>query len=288
MDSEFKRSVHIINGLLVPVLVRQELVDALKNAEHYPDDVWIVSYPKSGTMWAAQIVRLIRSKGVQESKTLTDAVAWPECVHSELSSQMPLDEMPRPRILRSHFPYNKFPPGSPRDLPSKFIYVMRNPKDVAVSMFHVFNLKFKEKPMEWDQIFHMFISGHVLYGDYFTHILSWWAHRDSPNILFLKYEDMKKDLPQAVSQIAAFLEVDLSPDAVKKIADLTTFEHMKSDNTVNMSWVNMFIDEKGKPAFYRKGEVGDWKNHFSAEQSTELDRKIKEKLKDTGIEFEFE
>ena len=47
-------------------------------------------------------------------------------------------------------------------------------------------------------------------------------------------------------------------------------------------------DKEGKPSFLRKGEVGDWRNYFSAEQSAAMDHKCKEKLKDTGIEFEYE
>ena len=32
----------------------------------------------------------------------------------------------------------------------------------------------------------------VKYGDYFDHVLSWWAHKDDKNVLFIKYEDIKK------------------------------------------------------------------------------------------------
>ena len=43
----------------------------------------------------------------------------------------------------------------------------------------------------------------MAFGDYSDHVLSWWAHRDDRNVAtFLKYEDMKKDLPVAVVQMA--------------------------------------------------------------------------------------
>ena len=48
---------HRVNGLLVPDFVNQENVDKL-GLELYPDDVWVVTYPKSGTTWTQQIVRL--------------------------------------------------------------------------------------------------------------------------------------------------------------------------------------------------------------------------------------
>lgn len=89
---------------------------------------------------------------------------------------------------------------------------------------------------------------------------------------------MKKDLPQAVSQLASFVEVDLPNDIITKIADLTTFESMKKDNTVNYSWVKEFSNEKGESLFIRKGIVGDWKNFLTVEQSAEIDSLCQKRL----------
>ena len=38
-------------------------------------------------------------------------------------------------------------------------------------------------------VFDLFV---VCYGSWFDHVLSWWKHKDDPNVLLLKYEDMKK------------------------------------------------------------------------------------------------
>ena len=40
-------------------------------------------------------------------------------------------------------------------------------------------------------------------------------------------------------------------------------------------------------AFMRKGEVGDWKNYFTPEQSAEMDKVCPEKLNGSGLEFDF-
>ena len=280
--------VHHLNGLLLPTLVTQELLDMIKAADFFSDDVWIASYPKTGSLWTAQIVRLIRNNGVQDDTVLSTVAQMLEYTDLNFKSDLPMEQMPRPRAFRSHFPYDKFPTSSPpHSMPSKFIYVMRNPKDVVVSYFKFLKLGWF-KDLEWDQFLNLFMAGHQPFGDYFDHILSWWAHRDSPNILFMKYEDMKKDLPQAVSKIASFLEVDLSPDIVQKIAELTTFEKMKADNTANFSWFKQLDDKQGKPEYLRKGKVGDWVTHLSAEQSAEIDKKCQEKFAGTGIEFDYE
>ena len=162
---------------------------------------------------------------------------------------------------------------------------MRNPKDLIVSYFNFVSLM---RSIKWNQFWTNFITGESIYGDTFDHILSWWTHRDSPNILFLKYEDMKKDLSQVVSKIASFLQVDLSLEVVQKIADLTTFDKMKTNGTANYSWEKVLDNKEGKPSFLRKGTVGDWKNHLTAEESAAIDRKYEEKFKDTGIVFDFD
>ena len=40
-------------------------------------------------------------------------------------------------------------------------------------------------------------------------VLSWWNVRKLPNILIMKYEDMKRDLPGAVRMVAKYLNVRL-------------------------------------------------------------------------------
>ena len=279
-------NLHVVDGLKVPDFVS---VEKMKSLQLYPDDLWVVTYPKSGTMWTLQIARLIRNMGVQDDLILNDVVGWPEGekVLELQGIETKTEDLPHPRLFWSHFPYPLFPCGSPNTTPCKFINVMRNPKDVAVSLYNFQKLVYV-RDLEWDTFWKMFMDGDVMYGDYFDHILSWWPHRNDENVLMLKYEDMKRDLPQAITQIASFMGVDLPGDVVTKIADLVGFEKMKSDDTANMSWVKIFHEEDGKPGFLRKGVVGDWKNFLSAEQSAELDRKCAEKLKDTGIEFDYE
>ena len=157
---------------------------------------------------------------------------------------------------------------------------------MAVSMyFHKRAVSFPD--MEWDSFWEKYVSGDVYYGNYFDHLLSWLPHKDDKNVLFLKYEDMKRDLHGAVSQIAAFLEAKLTSDTIKKIAEATRFEQMKDDDTANYSW-SKFRQKEGAPKFMRKGVVGDWKNFLSAEQSAEMDAICAERLKGTGLEFKYE
>ena len=277
-------TLHRVNGLLVPDFVKQENVDKLKGGlELYPDDVWVVTYPKCGTTWTQQIVRLIRNNGVQDDVRIDTAVPWLEA--GPPINMVSAEEVPRPRAFKSHFPYDIFPCGPPHTTPCKYIYVVRNPKDVAVSFY--FQARLITLPdIEWDDFWRKYVTGEVGFGNYFDHLLSWLPHKDDKNVLFLKYEDMKKDLPGAVSQIALFVGADLSSDVIAKIADLTSFDKMKKDDAANYSWTP--VHKTAETKFMRKGTVGDWKNYLTEEQSAEMDAICAEKPKGTGLEFQYE
>lgn len=47
-----------------------------------------------------------------------------------------LDTLPSPRILKTHLPHRRIPKSENKEMQCKYVYVARNPKDVAVSYFH--------------------------------------------------------------------------------------------------------------------------------------------------------
>ena len=288
MAEHFSKSdeFHTVNGVKhVPTLVPQETVDKMKNMKLYPDDVWVVTYPKCGTTWTQQLVRLIRNRGVQDDVKVFQAVPWLEA--GVLCKDLNADELPRPRAFKTHFTYDTMPCGLPHETPCKYIYVTRNPKDVAASGFcHVKVVYFPD--IEWEGYWKQFTNGDFMYGDYFEHLKSWLPHKDDKNVLFLTFEDMKKNLSQAVSKMAAFMDVDLTSEEVAKIAEITSFEKMKDDNTANLSWLKMFENEKGENMFMRRGEVGDWKNFLSKEQSAQIDEMYEKRIGEGNFKFDYE
>ena len=54
----------------------------------------------------------------------------------------------------------------------------------------------------------------------------------SPNILFLKYEDMKKDSRAAIAKVDDFTGCALEPSAIDSIAGQVAFDKMKKIDTM--------------------------------------------------------
>ena len=119
------------------------------------------------------------------------------------------DKMPSPRFFKSHNPYNMMAGGLPHTSPAKYIYIARNPKDVAVSFYyHMRMLTMFKYSGTWDEFYQLYKSDKMMFGDWFDHVLEWWKHRDAENILFLKYEDMKKDHRGALNGVLIYHSID--------------------------------------------------------------------------------
>ena len=81
--SAVTRPLNTVNGVLVPYMIKQDDMDkyAASILSLEPSDVWIVTYPKAGTTWSQQIVKLIRNGGESDDKTIDVSVPWLEQMH---------------------------------------------------------------------------------------------------------------------------------------------------------------------------------------------------------------
>ena len=71
-------NLHRVNGVPMTHHVTQKRVDELASMELRPDDLFIAPYPKSGTTWMLQIVKLIRSRGVDDGVHPWVSMPWIE------------------------------------------------------------------------------------------------------------------------------------------------------------------------------------------------------------------
>ncbi|KAM9233142.1 amine sulfotransferase-like [Dugong dugon] len=264
-------------------------IDLLENLEDFEirdDDIFIITYPKSGTIWTQQILSLIY---FEEHRNSTS--------HLETLDRVPFLEYnvrevdfvnrPSPRLFTSHIPYYLAPKGL-KNKKAKIIYIYRNPKDVLISYFHFSKfVTLFEASDTIEEFMKKFLDGKVMGSLWFDHIRGWYEHKHNFNILFMMYEDMKKDLRSSVLKICHFLEKELSDEAVDAVVRQATFQNMKSDPQANYvqilkSQLAMRTDEGH---FLRKGTIGDWKRHFTVEQSEMFDRIFQRKMKDFPLKF---
>ncbi|XP_072163327.1 sulfotransferase 1C2-like [Diadema setosum] len=286
-------------GVLMPKFMPARCVEAVRNFTVRDDDIFLITYPKSGTTWVQQIVLLAYHDGDKsqlEGVHIMKVVPFLEAVESmniegASTSRMQTelaDEKPSPRILKTQVPTKWLPESIRESTRGKVIYVARNPKDMMVSYFHFCKMTFNLPTYEsWDVFYEEFMADRVPRGSWFDSVLYWWKKRDEPNVLFLKYEDMKKDLKESIRQISEFMGKSFSDETIDAIVAGSTFDAMKKNKTSNPDQVIKRVKE-GSKSFMRKGVIGDWKNYFSDEQNERFDKIYAEKLAGSGLEFTFE
>ncbi|XP_054813404.1 cytosolic sulfotransferase 15-like [Prosopis cineraria] len=103
-------------------------------------------------------------------------------------------------------------------------------------------------------------------GPFWTNMLGYWREsKERPNkVLFLRYEDLKGDIKFYLERIAEFLDcpfnsVEESEGVIENIIELCSSQKMKE---LEVNKTGKFVNKFENRDFLRKGEVGDWFNHF--------------------------
>ncbi|XP_078348358.1 sulfotransferase 1C4-like [Oculina patagonica] len=273
--------------------ITKEKVAILPRLPAREDDIIIASYPRSGSTWTTEIVWQIVNDGKIGYGRLDKRVpylegmiipfgCYPYNTRDGESVEKLFESFPSPSVFKTHLTYDMAPKGRHEETKPRYIYAMRNPKDAFVSFYHHHrNMPHFKELSTWDEAFELFMKGGALGGVWFDHVLSWWKHKDDPNILFLKYEDRIKDPTGTVENIAKFIGKELSSETRDLIVQQTSLDAMKSSENSNFNWFQGVN-------YIRKGQVGGWKDYFTEEQNQLFDKVFKEKIEGTGLTFEFE
>ncbi|KPP62549.1 hypothetical protein Z043_119262 [Scleropages formosus] len=253
-DHPMEHSNYLVyHGLLLPRAVHSQ--DSLQYAENFQvqdEDIFVVTYPKSGTTWMQEIIPLILSGGdLTPVHTIPnwDRVPWLE----ETRTSLVIDKMRCPRVFVTHLPYHLMP-RSFFSSKAKVIYVTRNPKDVAVSSFYFHKMaSFLDDPGLFDKFLNKFLSGQVLFGKWTDHVKCWRNLDLGDRILYITYEEMLQDLKGALVRFSRFLNRELTLEALEKVAEHCSFNNMKNNTMSNYSLVPEDIMDSSKSPFLRRG-----------------------------------
>ena len=97
--------------------------------------------------------------------------------HEKLVELIDLKTLPSPRLIKSHLTYSTTPRSANKDDQCKYIYIARNPKDVAVSYFHFteyLNVFGADYNGPWEFFAKLFIEGngkfYYMYCSHYVYI----------------------------------------------------------------------------------------------------------------------
>jgi hypothetical protein len=240
-----------------------------------PDDIFIVTYPRSGTTWLQMILYQLSTDGSMEIPHIAEYCPWFE---RSLRSGKGFETQPPPRIFKSHLPYRAIPKG-----PCKYIYVARDGRDVVVSYFHLYRM-YCGFAGTFAEFFQDFMRGTVHFGSWFDHVHQWWEHRHDSNVLFLTYEELTRDLEDCLRKIVAFCGWTIEPSRLPHVLERCGFAFMKQheskfDPTIETLW------EQGVRlnSFLRTGKAGEGALQLSKGQQEQFAEAFCRHLGNTGL-----
>ena len=236
-----------------------------RNLTVLPDDIFLVSYPRSGNTWARFLVgNLIYDEPVTFANVdarIPEIYLFPDRV---------LRRIPRPRVLKSHECFD------PRY--KKVIYIVRDPRDVAVSYYHyVIKRKLVPEDYEIAKFIPRFLAAEFdiqwkWSANWQDHVMSWYSMREGmPGFLFIRYEDMLRDTVTELARVSSFLGLNATEERLHKAVGLSSADRMRNlEKAQSRDWQLTESTRQDKP-FVRAATANTWQGVLPASAVAEIE-----------------
>lgn len=180
-----------------------DIVAAIQSYVPRPTDVVISPFGKCGTTWLQHTFHTLRTRGDADFDDISRVVPWIETARL-LGIDLNAPQRAEPRGFKSHLGYDGLPQGA------RYVVSLRDPKDAFVSMYRFMEgWQFEPGSISYEDYFAARIGNRGQGPDYWTHLQSWWAQRDNPNVLLMSYEHMVDEPDLAITRLARFAGIAL-------------------------------------------------------------------------------
>jgi hypothetical protein len=197
------RSLPELGGIFARMFVDDEIGRGIAAFRPRPTDVIISPYGKCGTTWLQQTFHTLRTGGDMDFDDISRVVPWIE-TSTALGIDINAEQRAEPRGFKSHLPYEALPRGC------RYVVSLRDPRDAFVSMYRFMEgWTMEPGAISMEEFAATRVRIDPQGGDYWSHLLSWWAQRDNPDVLLMSYEHMTDDPAGAIRRLAGFCGLPL-------------------------------------------------------------------------------
>ena len=256
------------------------------------DDIVIATYAKAGTTWTQQIVAQLLFDG-DGDLSVAEMSPWVDLRVPPKEVKLPLLEaQTHRRFLKTHLPVDAIQ-FSPK---AKYLYIGRDGRDVVWSLYNHHSNANKTwydalnntpglvgppiEPPSGDirQYWREWLDrdGHPFWP-FWENIRSWWAVRDLPNVKFIHFANLKRDMAGEIRAIAKFLGIAINESRWEAILKHCSFEWMKTNATKSVPLGGAFWDA-GAEVFMNKGVNGRWSETLMPEEVAEYEKRSRDEL----------
>lgn len=230
----------------------------------FPDDTFIVSYPRSGNTWTRFLVANLLHPN-EPATFLNIERLVPD---SEAQSSRYLKSIPRPRIIKSHQYFDHRYP--------RVIYIVRDPRDVVLS-YYDFERKYRHIDDDFpvETYVRNFVNGKLSSADWGTwaeNVGSWISTRNGrDSFLLLRYEDLIENTALAVKRMATFFGIAADEGRVKIAVSRSSAQRMRE---LEQQHASNWVTTKNKRAdipFVGTAVSGVWRSKLSPARVAEIE-----------------
>ncbi|WP_009634489.1 sulfotransferase domain-containing protein [Synechocystis sp. PCC 7509] len=228
--------------------------ESKSNIEISTDDIFLVSYPKSGNTW----LRFLLANYLTDNQCNFDnAHLLIPGIH--FTQKQSISSQDRLKFVKSHQPFT----GDYH----KVIYLVRDGKDVAVSYyFHAKKFGIVSKEETFEDFLIKFNAGKVdNYTAWSDHVNSW-LNNPTKDFLLIKYEDLKLNPYFELIRVLKFAKIVIDTKLVKSAVEASSFESMKKLELERKEQIIKDLDPSIQ--FVRNGKIGEAEMYFNQELMT--------------------
>ncbi len=219
--------------------------------ELFSDDVFLVSYPKSGRTWLRFLIGNYLSANVLDFPD-----SYQDLVTDIDANPLQGSQVCRPRFITSHRPFTS--------AYNRVLYVVRDGRDVAVSYyFHLLKFKVLTKETKFEdfvrRIFDIALYGNITWSNH----VNLWLDNAPSDFLLLRYEDIQGNTVDALTRILEFAGLSVDRRTVITSVEASKFEKLQEYERVQERINYKDIkDSDFSIKFFRSGQIGEYKKFF--------------------------
>ena len=198
-----------------------------------PEDVIVVTQMRCGTTWMQHLVFQTMTRGrrdlAREGVALNALSPW-----LESDKTVTVDDAPRVgdgagrRIIKTHLPVSLCPFSGN----AKYVYVIRHPVSCFASCVDFVRSNLRGFEPEMEECVRWYLSNELMWWSTWADHFSGWQMRaeGEQNVLFVRFEDMKRGLGSVAQALATFLELPpLNDCELGTISRKCSFEYMQQN-----------------------------------------------------------
>lgn len=258
------------------------------------DDIIIGTYAKAGTTWMQQIMSQLIFDA-EEGLEVAQMSHWLDLRVPAAEVKLPaLEAQQHRRFIKTHLPVDALV-FSPK---AKYVYIARDGRDVVWSMYNHHSSAnaawyaalndtpgrvgppIEPPPESTRQYFRDWLERDGFpFWSFWENLRSWWAIRNLPNVHFVHFDRLKRDLAGQIRAIAEFLEIEVDESKWDAIVEHCGFDYMKTHAAKSVPLGGAFWDAGAKTFIYR-GTNGRWRDTLTAADCAEYESRAVEELGD--------